>query len=365
MTPPGPDDTVRLPSPRRAEPSAAAAPPERGAAAAPPEPGAAAAPPLGPAPRRRWAIGAAIALLLAGAGGAWLVLSPRAPVPPEQAARPATPPPATPPAPTPPAPTSPAPAPQGPAALGPTIPLLDEATLTTLLPAEPVMVRLRENPQVFVLLFPDLEAQGEALNRLAALVEKAGLPRDRLLSDEALAAAIAATGETPGTWYYGHDYPGAEIARFLSLAERDGIRLNRSEQWVAEQFRHARALVPPEREVALISAANPDARADAAMRAAILRHEIGHGHFFTLREVAAHVLRVWREAFTEAEREAFRRFLGREGYDTGNERLMANEAMAYLVFTPDARFFAPRHVGLTEAEVARLRRLMREGAPFP
>lgn len=242
-------------------------------------------------------------------------------------------------------------------------PLLSEAEILALVPAEPRMLRLRENPRVFVLLFPSLDAQAAALNRIAALVEKAGLPRDRVLDDAGLARAIERSGEPAATWYLGHDYSGMDLARFFALAERDAIALNAAERWVLERFREARALVPPESEVALISTANADHRMDPAMRAAILRHEVGHGHFFTRPDFAAHVIRVWRERFRERDRHAFRDFLGREGYDTTNETLMANEAMAYLLFTPDPRFFAARHVGMTEAEVARLRGLLREGMP--
>ena len=244
-------------------------------------------------------------------------------------------------------------------------PLLSEPELVALRPAEPRVLRLRENPRVFVLLFPTPGDQGAALNRMAALIEKAGLPRDRLLDDDALARAIREQGEAAATWYLGHDYNGTDLARFFALAERDRIALSPAELWVRDRFHEARALVAAGDEVALISTANPDHRMDHAMRAAILRHEIGHGHFFTLPALRAHVLRVWRERFQERDRQAFRTFLAREGYDESNETLMANEAMAYLVFTPDPRFFSARHVGRTEAEVARLREMMRNGMPLP
>ena len=73
--------------------------------------------------------------------------------------------------------------------------------------------------------------------------------------------------------------------------------------------------------------------------------------------------RVWREVFTEAERARFRAFLQREGYDPSLEEVMMNEAMAYLIFTPDARFFTPAHAGLDEAWAEALRAALRVGAP--
>jgi hypothetical protein len=97
----------------------------------------------------------------------------------------------------------------------------------------------------------------------------------------------------------------------------------------------------------------------------VLRHEIGHGHYFTIPGFAEHVHAVWRHRFSEAERAAFRAFLAREGYDPTNEDLLANETMAYLLFTPDPRFFAPAMVGLAEPAIRRMRDLLRDGLPLP
>ena len=245
------------------------------------------------------------------------------------------------------------------------VPSATETELLATTPDRAVMHRLRENPAVFVLLFPTLDEQGAALNRIAALVEKAGLPRDRLLGDAELAQAIARSRETPATWYLGHDYQGADLARFFALADRDGIALNPAELWVRARYEQARALAPAGTEIALISTANADHRFDAAMRAAILRHEISHGQFFTRPALRAHVLKVWRERFRERDRQAIRAFLEREGYDVTNDLLMANEAMAYLLFTPDPRFFSAKLLGVTDQDLARLRGLMRDGLPLP
>jgi hypothetical protein len=243
------------------------------------------------------------------------------------------------------------------------VPLLAEAELLALAPDRPSLLRLRENPRVFVLLFPSLAQQGAAMNRAAALVEKAGLPRERILSEAELADAIARAGDTPETWYYGHNYRGADLDRFFRIATRDGVALSTAEGWVQGQFQAARAAVPAHQEIALLSIAAPGPGLDAAARASILRHELAHGLFATRPDYAAHVRRVWSEGFTAADRAAFRAFLGREGYDTSNEQLMADEAQAYLLHTPDARFFDAAHLGLAPAHVERLRALMREGAP--
>jgi hypothetical protein len=242
-------------------------------------------------------------------------------------------------------------------------PVATQADILTHRAGAPTMFRLDVNPRIFVVDFPNLDQQGAAFNRTAALVEKAGLPRDRVLDDAALAAAIARTGDTPGTYYYGHNYRGRDLERFFALADRDGIRLTREETWLRGELARIRRLIPAPAEFAVISVPGLEERVDEAMRRAILQHEIGHGHFFTDARFAEHVGRVWREVFTEGERAAFRAFLEREGYDPGIEEVMMNEAMAYLLFTPDPRFFRPSHAGLTDARAEALRAKLQEGAP--
>jgi hypothetical protein len=102
---------------------------------------------------------------------------------------------------------------------------------------------------------------------------------------------------------------------------------------------------------------------DASVRASILRHELSHGEFFTNPAFAAHVARWWRERLTEAERTAFRRFLADGGYDPAVEEIMMNEAMAYLMHTPDPRFFNAAAIGATEAALEDMRRRFRDGLP--
>jgi hypothetical protein len=225
------------------------------------------------------------------------------------------------------------------------------------------MLRLRENDRIFVLLFPDLATQAATLNRLAALVEKAGLPRDRITDPMTLGQFIARQGEKPETWYLGHDYAGADVARFFAIAARDGAGIGAEEAWLRDRFRDARALVPAGDEIAMISVPNAGSGIDPDMRRAIIDHEIGHGHFFTRPDVAAHVQNVWRRIFDDTERAAVTAFLAHEGYDTGNEALLANEAMAYLIFTPDPRFFSAETLGLAPERLATMRAKMQQGFP--
>lgn len=321
------DDTIRLP---RAPASG------HGGAGAP-------SPPV---PRRNllglW-LGVAGLAVLAAAGGAWLWLGRTAPPPPPE------PPPIRPPA-------APAPLPEGP-------PLLSTAELLAHRAAEPTALRWASNPLVWLLDFPDLELQGRAMNRAAALIEKARTPRDRVLSDEALAGAITADGRTGATWYFGHNYRASDLARFFEWAERDGVALNPLELWVKAQVELAQQ-VDRARDAAFLTLPALGPNVDESMRSAILRHELGHGQFFTLPFFAAHVMRVWEEGLSEAQRGDFRRFLAAEGYDTRQPEVMANEAMAYLLYTPDRRFFDPaRDLGWSDAQAERIRAMLRSGAP--
>jgi hypothetical protein len=227
----------------------------------------------------------------------------------------------------------------------------------------PSVFRWADNPLVWVLDFPSLESQGQALNRAAALIEKASTPRDRVLRDDELAAAIAADARSAADWYFGHNYRAADLRRMFEMADRQGIRLNLHELWVREQVALADRL-DRARDAAFIAIPAVGGPVDAEMRRSILRHELSHGQFFTLPLFAAHVMRVWERGFTEAERAAFSRFLAAEGYDGAQDEVMANEAMAYLLFTPDRRFFDPaRDLGWSDAQADRLRALLREGAP--
>jgi hypothetical protein len=362
------DPTIRLP-PEPGPPRPVLARPVLARAVPPPiVRWGAEAPPKPPPPRRAGgpSLLAALllaALLLAVAGGAaWWFW----PAPPEVE-------------PSPPAVILPAPSPEAapaappeapPAALPPPPsrlaalpPLLDVAAIAAHRAAAPALLRLADNPAIFILDFPTLEAQGAALNRVAALVEKAGMPRDRVVSEAALQAAIAAAGDTQATYYFGHNYRGADLDRFFRLAARDGMPLSAAEAWVEVQLRLARGLLPEGQEIALVSVAAPGPAMDEAARANILRHELSHGHVATRPAYAEHVRRVWREGFTAAERAAFRQFLTREGYDAANEEVMLDEAQAYLLHTPDPRFFTPAHVGMEPAQIERLRALLRSGAP--
>lgn len=216
--------------------------------------------------------------------------------------------------------------------------------------------RLSDNPRVLVVDFASLRDQGRMLNRLAAFVEKAGVPRDRVLNDADLDAVVLGGGETTETFYYGHDYGAESVNRFFRLADRDGIAL-RGEEEALRRLIIQEGWADPNARGALLSipGAGSHERIDKAARAVILHHELSHGEYFTNPDYAAFVHRFWTQALTNGERERMRRHLRAQGYDSGIEELMENEAQAYLMFTHSPEYFTPAMIGMTRARLNELR----------
>jgi uncharacterized tellurite resistance protein B-like protein len=243
-------------------------------------------------------------------------------------------------------------------------PLADEATILAAQATSLQVFRFRDAPAVLVLSFPSLGQQGDMLDRVAAFVEKAGLPRDRVLADADLDAAIRQAGDTRETYYLGHDYRVADIARFFVTAERDGVVLDAEEVRLRALLKQAGMLAPG--AVGALISIPPEVASqqiDGSARATILHHELSHGQFFTDPAYAAYVRNFWQTTLNDAQRAGFRRFLGGEGYDTADEDLILNETQAFLVHTNDSRYFLPGRAGLTGAEAARLREAFVRGMP--
>lgn len=216
--------------------------------------------------------------------------------------------------------------------------------------------RLASNPKILVLDFASLHQQGEMLNRVAALIEKAGLPRDRVLTDDELKAAISERGDTVETFYYGHDYAAASLVRFFTLADSQHIALNPEEERLRALMRQE-GWFEPGVSAGLISlpAVGADPKVTLPARSSILRHELAHGEFFANPAYADYVHRFWLNGLTGAERDGFMSFLAKEDYDRAEQVLMYNEMQAYLLFTRDPLFFTPKMAGMTPQRAAELR----------
>jgi hypothetical protein len=224
--------------------------------------------------------------------------------------------------------------------------------------------RFADNPRILVLVFASLHEQGRTLNRLAAFIEKASLPHDRLLNDAELDAAISARGGTVETFYYGHDYAAASLLRFFSVADSAHVELNPQEHRLRALLRQ-QDWFKPGLAAGLISlpALSPASKITATTHAALLRHELSHGEFFSNPIYAEYVRNFWFTEFTRDERAGFRSFLASDDYDAGNEELMFNEMQAYLMFTREPAMFSVDRVGLTEARATELRSRFLAGMP--
>lgn len=236
--------------------------------------------------------------------------------------------------------------------------------------------RLSEAPSILVVEFPDLRTQGLTLNRIAALLEKARGRRDRVLTDAELGNLLRATGDTVSTFYFGHDYPGGDLARFYTLARAQGVGLNPQELRLLRLLLDAGLVVDdghgqyqPVGANALISfsavqsatAADSGAHIDAMRRRSILGHELSHGRYYTDPAYRQHCEFFWRQLMTEEERRTWRRYLGHQGYDSSNEDLMINETQALLMHTSDTRDFSADALKWKDADLEGLRQRFRLG----
>jgi hypothetical protein len=239
------------------------------------------------------------------------------------------------------------------------IPQIDARQGTT-----PTLFRLQEDSNVLVLDFPDLHDQAQMFNRVAALIEKADLPRDRVVSEGELDAHIRGAGGNPDAYYYGHDYRAADLARFFQLVAQQNMPLNAEETWLRDRL-DQEGWLAPEANGALISIPGIAGEIDATSRTTIFRHELSHAVYFTDPAYVALTQHLWNDLLTDTERDAIRAFLGKDGYDTKDEDLMANEGQAYLIHTRDPRYFMPAMVGIDPTRETILRGTFVDAIPEP
>jgi len=238
-----------------------------------------------------------------------------------------------------------------------------EAQIDATQPCAIKVSRFAPDPNIVVIDFPSLTTQGLTLDRVAALIEKARLPRDRVLDDAELHEAITNCGDTIESYYYGHDYKAADLQKFFSLADADGITLNPDELWLKQLLTQLGWLTPGATgAIITLPAAIPPI--DQHMRAVILHHEISHGAFYTIPAYAQYATEFWN-SLTPQDRADFTGFLGRQGYDTNNNTLMLNETQAYLIFTRDPMFFDSTVVNMTDAQINTLRAGYIASIPVP
>lgn len=229
---------------------------------------------------------------------------------------------------------------------------------------------------ILIIDFPTLSEQGRMFNRVVALIERVGAPRERVLDNAELAQFIRAVGKTEATLAYGNDFLVAELVVFFNLADMAGIQLTAQEtalrrllldrRLMAVRNGFFQALVPHAVLLSLPqeSAGSPGNPPVAALaRQTILMHEVGHAVFYTNPLYANYCRQFWHGTLSEEQRAAFRKFLSGSSYNPDNEEMMVNETQAYLLYTPDPKAFNPKLVGLREKEIESLRAKFWQGFP--
>lgn len=229
---------------------------------------------------------------------------------------------------------------------------------------------------ITIIDFPTLAEQGKMFNRVVALIERVGAPRERVLSNEELAQFIRSVGKTDTTFAYGNDFMVAELVVFFNLAELANIQLTAQELALRQHLIDRRLMtyrmgfyqaLVPKAVILSIPQESPGSPGNPPVtelaRRTILTHEISHAEYYTNPLYAKYCRHFWRNVMTEDQRTAFRNFLAKSSYNPNNEEMMVNEGQAYLVYTPDPRAFNSKLLGLSDKDISSLRYKFRGGFP--
>lgn len=237
--------------------------------------------------------------------------------------------------------------------------------------------RYTDNPSIFVFDFPGLAYQGRSFNRITQFTEQQTTePYPRVLTDQEMAARLASARRSESDFAFGHDIMVHELVQFFNFAQRDKVSLNQEElaikdfllaQGMIREWRGFWQAVQPNNVILSIPQTQEKTSSEplinATARYAILLHEMAHGEYYTNAYYTQYCQRFWQESLSEAQREAFKTFLGKYNYAIGSEQLLINEMQAYLMFTPDPSSFSARKLGVPQEELEAMRDAFRKGKP--
>ncbi|HEY8608631.1 MAG TPA: hypothetical protein VIM12_16070 [Noviherbaspirillum sp.] len=256
------------------------------------------------------------------------------------------------------------------------LPQLDKDEIQARRPPGFAAYLLRGNDRTIVLDFPSVREQGAMFGRVILYIERDGTPRDRVMSFPETEEWLVRSGLRLDTLTVGNNFRTEELARFFNAVRKQGDRLTADEKFLHDWLLRMQLLKPDGRDVAAANdaivvtvpqASTVDGCATCTVlaehRAAILEHELAHARFSTDGSYHAHVLRFWNREMSDSMRERFTQFLRKRGYDADNRELLANEMQAFLMHTPHPGMFSANAVGLTEEELADLRRRFDAGLP--
>ena len=239
---------------------------------------------------------------------------------------------------------------------------------------------LRDSERTLIFDFPNTREQARTFARLILFIERAGSSKTRVMTVPDVQKWLVQNSVQFDTLTVGNNMRTGELARFFNSARFQGEPLTMDEQRLYDWLLRMQllreeeagvAVVDPERILVSVPQVStipgcPACTVSAEQRAVILQHELSHARFATDTVYQNYVVWFWSNAMSLVARDKFMRFLKSRGYDSSIRELCANEMQAFLMHTPDPRMFAASDVGLTDAELADLRRRFQEGlSPKP
>ena len=239
---------------------------------------------------------------------------------------------------------------------------------------------LRDSERTLVLDFPNTREQAKMFARLILFVERGGASKTRVMTVPEVQKWLTQNSVSFDTLTVGNNMRAGELARFFNSARFQGEPITVDEQRLYDWLLHAQllreeeagvAVVDPERILVSVPQASTvpgctGCAVTAAQRAVILQHELSHARFATDTVYQNYTVWFWSNSMSLVARDKFTRFLRARGYDAANRELCANEMQAFLMHTPDPAMFSATDVGMSDAELADLRRRFQEGiSPRP
>lgn len=237
--------------------------------------------------------------------------------------------------------------------------------------------RLADNSRVIVLDMPDIRDQGRMFGRLVLFIERHNAPKTRLMLIPEVQNWLKQAKASLESLTVGNNLRASELARFFNTARFQAEALTTDERqlydwliaWnVLREDANGVSAVAPEHIIISFPQASSVAGCGGcsvtqAQRETIAKHELAHGKLATDLPYQHYCEWFWSQGLTPAMREKFTRFLAARGYDANNRELLANEAQAFLMHTPDPSMFSASLLGVTEAELQAMRNLFESGLP--
>lgn len=234
---------------------------------------------------------------------------------------------------------------------------------------------LKGNERTVVLDFPTTLAQARMFGRVILFVERDGTSKSRVMTVPEVKKWLEKNAKTLDTLTMGNNIRVSEFARFFNTARFQGEPLTSDEldlyNWLVQMklLREEEigvAVVEPEAiiisvpQVSTVQGCAP-CSVTAEHRLVTIEHEFSHARFATDVPYQNYVLWFWTQGMNPVARGKFTQFLRKRGYDVSIRELAANEMQAFLMHTPNAAAFNATDVGMTETELADLRRSFQAG----